>query len=254
VSDTRAKESLEPITKYGPGVRTAGIIWRGGGRSGRVSKDPCPLLDGFIVVLDVQDLIYGAVVDLYLWSWPVVSWVCALHHVRPLLLRVDRPALRASRVPFGRAVRGATETTCRYARVCDSSAEHIGICCSHDVSHHGTGRSSRHVDLAFISSILLSDKGYHVGNRSAGAATVSSESRLGRNVPAVAVQIRRGRIDDNVPIRLGVACPLRALVISLSIASAPVKTDDDGWVRCKISRYVEPHARVCWVCAKGGHL
>lgn len=80
---------LELVTKNVLRVRTPGEVRRRRGGGGRISKDTRPLLDGFVVILYVQNLVYRAMVDLYLRPWSTVPWVCVFHNVGPLLLSID---------------------------------------------------------------------------------------------------------------------------------------------------------------------
>jgi hypothetical protein len=124
---------LKLVTKDLSLVRAAREVVGSRLGSSRVAKDTSPLLDGLVVVLDVESGVGGSVVDLHLGASSVVARVHVLDNVGPLLLSPSGLALRASRVPSGGLVSLALEATSRDTSVDNCRGENIGVGSSHDV-------------------------------------------------------------------------------------------------------------------------
>lgn len=140
VRDTVAEERLELVAKDRPGVGAPGEVGRRGHGRLRVAKDARPLLDGLVVVLRVDDVVDGAMVDLHLGPGAAVARVQVLGIVGPLLLRVDGLAGRAGRIPFGGLVGSAPEAGSRDTGVGNTGSKDVGVRRSQEVLHRSVWR------------------------------------------------------------------------------------------------------------------
>src|SRR6478735_5252468 len=120
--------------------------------------------------------------------------------------------------------------------------------------HHGAGRFTSDKDLLSITIVLLKNELGHVGNRGTAATTLVLQCHLGRDIPAVTRCIRSLRVNNDEPVLLSIGSPLCALVVSLSGASAVVKSNDDSRVGLQVLRHVQEHLCAGWVVAIAGDL
>lgn len=188
-----AVDLLCPAAERGVGVtldRTAGQPEHGG-----------PLLNLFVQVLNVKDLVCGAVEYLHLWSVARVTGVCRIHHRFPLSTSLDDLALRARIIPHSVAVsREATES---HARKRAPGGEHVWVAPQQNVRHHGTAADASGEDAVGIGIVFLDNVFDHAHYALTVPSTLVSERLGARDIPTLVGLMRGVGVDDNEPVLVG---------------------------------------------------
>ena len=134
MSNTRSVDTLNLRSVNSPGVSALRSVLLCAGRLAViVAKDTSPLLHGLSIVCGAQSSVGAAMIHLHLGAVALVVGVHVENDVGPGLRCGNGVALRAGAVPCIDTVGTGGKAAGSYARVDDSSLEHIGIGRSHDV-------------------------------------------------------------------------------------------------------------------------